>query len=186
MKKFFIKIGRYSFSELNENLKEVLRKEVILNFPEIYAFRKRFYFQIPPSHMFVARVNKVIAGQRYLTTKVRAIDGKRYKIAGIGISINPQFQGKGIGQQLTESILNFSKKNKYDIVMATTVNPIAKYILKKAGFVEFKRGITYKDVETKKIERDRYGVFIRDFQNGEIVGRINIKGDPVYMGIGAW
>ncbi len=124
-----MKIKRYTFKQLSIKLKEELRKEVLANFPKIKVFQTRFYYQIPPDYMFIAKIGNKIVGQRYLTTKVRPIDGKRYKIGGIGVSINPNFHGKGVGQKLTQVVLNFIESHEYDFVMAATSNKIAKHIM---------------------------------------------------------
>ncbi len=181
-----MKISKYKFKDLSQNLKEQLRKEVLLNFPDIKAFKTRFYYQIPPHVMFIARIGNKIVGQRYLTTKVRPIDGKRYKVAGIGVSINPEFQGRKIGQQLTRFVLNFVENNGHDLIVGITSNPISAHNLKKFGFIRFKRAIEYKDIETHKIVKEQDEVYVKDFVRGKLIRELELKKKPIYMGVGTW
>ena len=181
-----IEIKIYPFSQLSPPIRKELRNEVALNFPKVKAFKTRFYYQVPPDYMFLAIKGNRIIAQRYLTNKTRIIDGKRYKIAGIGISINQEFHGMGLGQSLTKSILKFIKDRDYDFVMGTTANSIAKHILKKFGFLELKRQITYKDVETKKIVKEKDWVLVKDFKKGKLIKEIEHSKGPIYLGRGAW
>lgn len=181
-----IKIKKYSFAQLSPSVKEELRKQVLLNFPYIKAFKSRFYYQIPPNYIFIVRIGNKIVGQGYFTEKVRTIDNRKYKIGGIGISINIKFQGKGIGKNLTRIFLNFAKSRKCDFIMGATTNPAAKHIIKNFGFTQFKRAITYKDTETDKITKEKEGVFVKDFLSGKLVKMIESSKNPIYMGKGAW
>jgi RimJ/RimL family protein N-acetyltransferase len=186
MGKDTLKIRIYRWNRLDRRIKEELRRQVLLNFPKVAAFKTRFYYQIPPAYMFVAKMGDVLVGQRYLTTKIRSVDGRRYRMVGIGISINPKFQNTGVGQKLTSSTLAFIEKAGYDVVMAVTENPAAEHILRKFGFTKLKRGISYKDVETGKVKKDKDIVFVLDFRNGEVVKTIDSGKGPIYMGVGAW
>ncbi|MBI4193079.1 MAG: GNAT family N-acetyltransferase [Candidatus Colwellbacteria bacterium] len=181
-----ITIRRYAWSELTPSLKEELRRQVLLNFPKIKAFRTRFYYQIPPSFMFVARAGRKIVGQRYLTWRVRPIDGKRRRIAGIGISVHPDFQGRGIGQELTRACCAFVGRQRCDFVMATTGNPAARHVLSKFGFTVLRRPITYRDRETGKLIRETDCVLVLDFAGGETIRDIEKQRKPLYVGKGAW
>lgn len=181
-----ITIKKYTFKQLTKSIKEQLRQEVILNFPDFKGFKTRFYYQIPPDFMFIAWHKGSIVGQRYLTTKVRPIDGKRYKIAGIGITINKAFQGKGIGKQLTKEVLRFIQDNDYDFSMATTSNPVAIHVLKKYGFVKLKRKITYKNIGTKNIITENETVMVKDFQDNKLIKELEKSRKPIYMGVGVW
>ena len=179
-------IKKYTFKQLTKSIKEQLRQEVLLNFPDVKAFKTRFYYQIPPHFMFIAWYKGSIIGQRYLTTKVRPIDGKKYKIAGIGITVKKVFQGKGIGKKLTNEVLKFIKGNGYDFSMATTSNPVAIHILKKFGFKKLKRKITYKDIETQKIITEDETVMVRDFQDNKLIKELEKFKESIYMGMGVW
>lgn len=179
-------IKTYKFKELTPKLKEELRKQVLMNFPKIKAFKTRFYYQIPPNYIFIAKLNNKIVGQRYLTTRMINIDNKKYKVAGIGISVNPNFHKKGIGQKLTKFSINFIKKQKYDLIMGTTKNPIAKHILIKFGFKKLKRKIKYKDLEINKIVTEKFDVLVKDFKHDTIIKCIESNRTPIFVGNGAW
>lgn len=179
-------IKKYTFKQLTKSIKDQLRKEVFLNFPDVDVFKTRFYYQIPPNFMFIAWHKDSIVGQRYLTTKVRPIDGKKYKIAGIGVTINKTFQNKGLGKELTKEVLKFIQDSDYDFVMATTSNKIAIHILKKFGFIKLKRKITYKDIETRKIIIEDETVMVKDFQGNKLIKELEKSKKPIYMGIGVW
>ncbi|PCI20138.1 hypothetical protein COB64_02405 [Candidatus Wolfebacteria bacterium] len=179
-------IKRYTFNRLTKSIKEKLRQGVLLNFPDVEVFKTRFYYQIPPNFMFIAWHKGGIVGQRYLTTKVRPIDGKKYKVAGIGITISKEFQGKGLGKELTKEVLRFIQNSDYDFVMATTSNKIAIHVLNKFGFTKLKRKITYKDIKTRKIITEDETVMVKDFQDNRLIKEIEKSKKPIYMGVGVW
>ncbi len=104
-------------------------------------------------------VNDVLAGISNISSGSRGAIKHR---GGFGISLRPQFRGKGYGRLLMETILDITKKHMPDLEKVTltcfVTNENAKALYKKLGFVEYgrlpeglkRKGKTYEEISMYK------------------------------------
>ncbi len=181
-----VEIETLSFSDLSRELKEELRREARVCFPQYREiYNNRFYFESTPSVVFIARVDGRIAGFRNLVERTCRIGGFYVRIAGVSLAVNPDFRGRGIATRLTEHMLYYVRTTGFDMVMAFVICHIAAHILEKVGFEKTTTPVRFIDSETEKKMLVEDSTYVLDLKGGAIIKALN-EAEEIDVGRGVW
>ena len=126
-----------------------------------------------------------IAGFRNLVERVCPMGGKDVRIAGTSLAVNPDSRGRGVATALTKHMLDYVRRNDFDLVMAFVICHIAAHILEKSGFEETMMPIWFVDSESeeKMLVEDR--TYLLDLKEGTYLKALS-EADQIDIGTGVW
>lgn len=177
---FFLKKDK----ELSEKEKKQIHYLLIRTYPTPKSYYKnnRYYSTVKPQMNFlIKKDNELIGTGKFLWRNVKAKD-KNIKLFAFGVVIAKKYQNKKLGTRLIQLSIKEAKQRKADLLYGSTSNLILKRIFNKLNFQKIETHVFYKNIKTKKIERDKNSAFGFEFKKG-IIKKIN-KLPQFYIGNG--
>ncbi len=103
--------------ELTESMQKQAAQLLCMCFPETYNEGKPLhYFKQLPNYRLLLTRDEVLIGQMGIDYRVMSLNNKPVTVFGvIGITIHPDYQGKGYGTTLMQEYINIANNHKHNI-----------------------------------------------------------------------
>jgi isovaleryl-CoA dehydrogenase len=171
--------------ELPPGLEAELCALVARTFPGEPALQGRYYYDTRPDVVVTVRRGGGLAGFRAVTFREVLLGGRMVKVAGLGIAVAPEHQGKGLGTLLTRRVLALLAERGVELALAFLLTRSAERLLRAAGFSRLNAPVTYVAREDGRLVTESMPTWGLALGGSALLEEIEARGG-LHLGVGTW
>ena len=141
-------VSAVSVEALSEDEQAALVAITSAALPNANELAGRYYYDVEPSEVILAREGTRIVGFRAITYRELAIGGAKVLAAGVGVAVSPEHQRRGVGTALTDALLRRLRQRGTQLALAFVFPDATTPLLARAGFRRLHARVSYECRET--------------------------------------
>ncbi len=175
-----------TLAEIDRDLEAELVSLAARTFPNQPALAGRYYYDSRPDFVVVARVDGTLVGVRTITRRTVMVGEDALKLAGIGIAVDPAYQRRGIGRQLTQVTLDLLRSLGDAVAVAFLFSPNAQSLLTSFGFRKLEAEVSYTQRTSNERTVEQMPCFVLELREPDSVVPEIVRRGRLHLGLGTW
>jgi alkylation response protein AidB-like acyl-CoA dehydrogenase/GNAT superfamily N-acetyltransferase len=175
-----------SADELDPALEAELVALAARTFPNEPKLEGRYFYDTRPDSVVIARHDGRVVGLRIITRRTVPFGKRALKLAGIGIAVDPAFQRRGIGRELTRVTLELLRSLGDELAVAFLFSPNARTLLTGFGFVPLEAVVSYTARSSNARVVEQAPCYVMELGEPEsVLPELRERG-KLHLGLGTW